>query len=87
VKGKKKSRSKKPENERKIHIPRLSIEVTADFYSLKHSNLDEVTALLDMEAAAKLAAHKSTAMVKNHYAVGESDRQMDRLRQASNVFA
>ena len=84
VKGKKESRSA---GKHQSTIPRMDIEVTADFYSLKHSNLDEIAALLDLEYAARAAGHANTKMVERHYAVNEDERKMQRLRQVGNVFA
>lgn len=63
-----------------------ALGITADFYSLKHSNLDEITALLSKEEAARLAAHSSTRMVEKHYAVGEESRKLERLKRGGNSF-
>lgn len=61
--------------------------IKADFYSLKHTNLDETVALLSMKDAAAMASHKSTKMLENHYAIGESQRQFERLKLVENKFA
>lgn len=58
--------------------------IKVGLYQLKHSNLDEVTELLSMEDAARLANHNNTKMVQNVYAVGEKGRQMERLRKVAN---
>jgi len=70
----------------KTHI-KDKLNIKADFYALKHLNLDETTAMLSMEDAAKMAGHKTISMVKNHYAVGEEERQFERLKGLQNKFA
>jgi integrase len=60
------------------------LDITADFYSLKHLNLDETTEMLSLEDAARMANHTSTKMVSSVYAVGEKQRQMDKLKKLSN---
>ena len=84
VKGKKQSRST---GKNASTMPKLDIEVTADFYSLKHSNLDELSALMSMAEAAKAAGHTSTAMVEQHYATGQKKREFEQIRKAGNKFA
>lgn len=69
-----------------MHVKK-KLNVTADFYSLKHLNLDETAALLSMKDAAAMASHTSTAMMEKHYAVGEKDRQFLRLKGLNNTFA
>lgn len=61
--------------------------ITADFYSLKHLNLDETVSILSLNDAAAMANHKSIQMVSQVYAVGEKQRQSDRLRSLNNPFA
>ncbi|MGC4058191.1 MAG: site-specific integrase [Chitinophagaceae bacterium] len=63
----------------------LGIDI--DFYALKHLNTDEVTELLDLAAAAKLNSHTSTEITRKHYAVGEHQRQMKRIKDVGNEFA
>ncbi|MCC9016913.1 tyrosine-type recombinase/integrase [Flavobacterium lipolyticum] len=70
----------------KTHV-KDKLGITADFYALKHLNLDETTAILSLEDAAKMAGHKTISMVKNHYAVGEEERQFERLKGLQNKFA
>lgn len=60
------------------------LDITADFYSLKHLNLDETTELLSLEDAARMANHKGTKMMSNVYAVGEKQRQFEKLKKVSN---
>ncbi|MBA4154141.1 site-specific integrase [Flavobacterium sp.] len=70
----------------KMHV-KDKLEVTADFYALKHLNLDETAELLSLEDAARLAGHTDTKMVLNHYAVGEESRKLERLKKLNNKFA
>ena len=64
-----------------------ALGVTADFYSLKHLNTDETAALLDLKDAAAQNSHKSTIVTMKHYALGEKDRQNERLKKVANKFA
>lgn len=63
---------------------KVMLDITADFYSLKHLNLDETTEILSLEDAARMANHKGTKMVSSVYAVGEKQRQFEKLRKVSN---
>lgn len=69
----------------KMHI-KDKFKIIADFSALKHLNLDETAAILSMADAAKMASHTSTKMVENHYAVGEKERQINRLKTIDNPF-
>lgn len=64
--------------------------VTADFYALKHANLDEIAKERGLKAAMSAAGHSSTSMTKV-YAFGEEIREQERehelLKQANNKFA
>ena len=59
--------------------------IKADFYSLKHSNTDEIAALLNIADAAALNSHKG-GKVTRLYAQGEDARQLDRLKGLENTF-
>ena len=59
--------------------------ISADFYSLKHLNTDETAALLNINDAAALNAHKG-GKITRLYAQGEDERQMERLRNLGNGF-
>jgi integrase len=72
-------------NRWKVHV-KEKLNIKADFYSLKHSNLDEITELLSIQDAAKMASHTSTKMVEKNYAVGERQRQFERLKNLTNEF-
>lgn len=62
------------------------MNIQADFYSLKHLNLDETTELLGIDDAAKMAGHTSTVITMSTYAVGEKARQAERLKKVNNSF-
>ncbi len=66
---------------------KVKLGIKADFYSLKHLNLDETAEALDIQAAAAMAGHTTTVITMKHYALGEKERAMDRLRKVSNDFA
>ena len=61
--------------------------ITADFASVRHSNLDEMTSILSMKEAAKFAGHSGTQMLERHYAVGEEARAKERMKEVNNPFA
>ena len=69
-----------------MHVKK-KLGITADFYSLKHLNLDEISGALDIEAAAMMAGHTSPVITMKHYAVNEKDREMERLRKVNNKFS
>ena len=69
----------------KEHVKK-KLGITADFYSLKHSNLDEITAIASGLDAAKFASHTSERMVEQVYAIGQEAREIDRLRKMNNGF-
>ncbi len=69
----------------RVHVKdKLGIE--ADFYSLKHSNADEVADRLDAEAAQKLLGHSSKVVTMEFYLQGEKKRQHERLKKIDNEF-
>lgn len=70
----------------KAPIARGGLNISADFYSLKHSNLDEIAAALNVEDASRMAGHTSTVITMQHYLGGEKERQADRLRRVKNEF-
>ncbi len=57
--------------------------ITADLYSLKHLNTDEISAELSLMEAAKHNSH-SLQMAKKHYAVNETMRELERVRKIKN---
>ncbi|MBK7885109.1 MAG: tyrosine-type recombinase/integrase [Chitinophagaceae bacterium] len=68
---------------RHVKIP---MNITADFYSLKHLNLDETAEMLGIVAAADMADHTSTVITMKHYAIGEKGRQHIKLKSVNNTF-
>lgn len=66
---------------------KIKLGIKADFYSLKHLNLDETAEALDIQAAAAMAGHKTTIITMKHYALGEKERAMERLKKVGNEFA
>jgi site-specific recombinase XerD len=70
--------------------------ITADFYSLKHSNSTEVMDLLTdrisilqlaEEATAKMNGHTTTAMVKSIYDTKNGNRKDNLVKNVANTFA
>lgn len=59
--------------------------ICADFYSLKHSNLDEVSEMAGLEIAKKLAGHTNINTTKI-YTIGESSRQSEIIKGIKNKF-
>jgi len=68
------------------HI-KVKLGIKADFYSLKHLNLDQTAAILGINDASAMASHASTGVTIKHYAFGEKLRQNERLRKVENKFA
>lgn len=66
-------------------LVKLKKGIAADFYSLKHLNTDETSAALDLADAARHNSH-TTPVITLRYAVGEKDRQMERIRKVDNKF-
>jgi hypothetical protein len=63
------------------------LRITADFYSLKHSNSDETDAIAGAAAAARQNAQTNEAMVVKIYATGRPDRMHEQLKKINNPFA
>ncbi|HEX7906218.1 MAG TPA: tyrosine-type recombinase/integrase [Chitinophagaceae bacterium] len=61
--------------------------IQADFYSLKHLNLDEISAALDARAAAKMASHTTPVITLKHYLVTHEEREMEDLMKINNSFS
>ena len=64
-----------------------NLKIDVDFYALKHLNLDEISNVLNAEAAARMAGHTSTVITLKHYLVNEEQREMEKLKRVSNKFA
>jgi integrase len=67
-------------------LVKKQLGIKADFYSLKHLNLDETAELLDIEAAQKMAGHSTPVVTMNHYALGEKERRNNILKGVANKF-
>lgn len=62
------------------------LKIKIDLSSLRHLNLDEITMLRSLGAAAVAGGHTSTRMVEKHYAVRERERQVENLKSVDNEF-
>ena len=69
-----------------LHIKK-KLGIQEDFYSLKHLNLDQTAAMLNIQDASAMASHTSTFITSKHYAINESQRQNERLKSIANPFA
>lgn len=63
-----------------------TLGIKADFYSLKHSNLDEIAEALNLQDAQKMADH-SSPVVTMIYTGNEKQRQNNRIKKMGNEFA
>lgn len=70
-----------------VKHPIKGLGIKADFYSLKHLNLEETAELLSLQDAAKMAGHTTTAITTKHYVHGEKARQDEKLKGVGNDFA
>lgn len=61
--------------------------INKDFYSLKHLNTDQVAAALDISHAQLADGHTTPVITINKYAVGEKQRQRDRLKKVPTKFS
>lgn len=68
------------------HIKK-KLNIKEDFYSLKHLNLDQTAELIGIADASAMASHSSVNITTKHYAVGEKERQNERLKRIQNKFA
>lgn len=67
--------------------PPKGLSIKADFYSLKHSNLDEIATLLSDKDASKAAGHTTVQITRKHYLINEEERRHRRLKVVNNEFA
>ena len=67
-------------------LVKLKLNITADFYSLKHLHTTEVVEMLNEVEAAKHNSHTSTSMVKNIYDVNNKTRKESNVRDLKNGF-
>lgn len=68
------------------HIKK-KLGIKEDFYSLKHLNLDQTAEILGIADASQMASHTSTEITAKYYALGEKQRQNERLKNIENKFA
>ena len=68
------------------HI-KVKLGIKEDFYSLKHLNLDQTAAILGITDASAMASHTTTSLTIKHYAIGEKQRQNERLKSIENKFS
>jgi len=62
-----------------------SLGITADLYSLKHSNMEETAKIINIKRAQHMASHTSEATSKL-YAQGERAREDEDLKLVNNEF-
>lgn len=70
----------------RLHV-KQKLGITADMYSLKHSNTTEVVDLLSEEVAASINSHKGTGMVRKIYDTGREKREHEKIKRLDNKFA
>jgi integrase len=63
------------------------LHIEADFYSMKHSNLDETSELAGIIMAQKAAGHASPVITMKYYNKGQKKREHELLRKVNNKFA
>ena len=68
-----------------VHVKK-KLNITADFYSLKHLNIDETANALDIKDASVMAGHTTPVITIEYYALNEKKRQHERLRKVNNSF-
>lgn len=76
-----------------VHVKELQkkpedrvLNITSDFYALKHGNTTEMVDILGEETAAELNSHRGTGMVRKIYDTKRFSRQHDRIKKAGNEF-
>lgn len=57
------------------------------FYLLKSQNTDAIAEAIDLEHAAAADGHTNTTTTKNHYAVGEERRMLEKLKRTEIPFS
>jgi len=60
--------------------------ITADFYSLKHSNADDIAQLYSISVAQSFIGHSSEKMTRV-YATGQNERDLDSMKGIGNSFS
>jgi integrase len=70
----------------KEHVKK-KLNIKADIYSLKHSNLTEISERTNAKTAAKAAAHSSDKMIRMHYDITANEREMNAVKNMTNTLA
>ena len=68
-----------------MHVKK-KLNISADFYSLKHLNIDETADALDIKDASVMAGHTTPVITIKHYALNEKERQHERMSKVNNSF-
>ena len=74
-------------NKRWYRLVKKKLNITADFYSLKHLHTTEVVDLIGEMEAAKHNSHTSVSMVKSIYDVKNKSRVNNKIISLQNKFA
>jgi integrase len=61
------------------------LDIKADFYSLKHSNADDIAKIYSISAAQDFIGHSSEKMTRL-YATGQESRDLENMKKISNSF-
>lgn len=74
----------------RMHVKK-KLGIKADLYSLKHTNLDEISGAMvshekGIKAASAAAGHTAPVITMKVYTQGEEGRRHDTIRQVSNEF-
>lgn len=69
----------------KDHVKK-KMGITPDFYSLKHSNLDEIAEIAGIDTSAFAGGHKSKVVTMKFYATGEKMRELESVKKVGNEF-
>jgi integrase len=71
----------------KVNPEKGGLGIKKDFYSLKHKNLDGITQAAGIDAAQLAGGHSTPVVTLNNYAVGEKQRQRDRLKKLPTIIS
>ena len=62
------------------------LNITADFYSLKHLHTDMIAEKVNLDMASAVNGHKSNTMAEHHYAVGHKKRILNNIKKLDISF-
>ncbi|WP_300440380.1 site-specific integrase [Christiangramia sp.] len=57
------------------------LNITADFYALKHLHTDMIAEKVNIDMASAVNGHKSNTMAEHHYAVGQQKRILNNIKK------